>query len=166
MDVINIRRSVRSFSDKEITDEVIHEVIHAGIMAPSAKNQQPWEFIVIKNPETLKKLSEKLSPLYAKSKVTIILCMRKENLFSPTRREQDMSACMQNMMLKATELKVGSCWIGTYPDPNRMNPLIEILKIPANIEPFCGLVLGYPVDEDAFKEVQRQAIIHQEKYNA
>ena len=166
MEVINIRRSVRNFSDCEIKDEDIEKIIHAGIMAPSAKNQQPWEFIVINDKEILNKLSEKLSPLYAKSSVSIILCMRKTNLKSPTRVAQDMSACMQNMMLEATHLKIGSCWIGTYPDPLRMNPIVDLLNIPANIEVFCGLVLGYPKDKEIFKEVKREAIIHNNYYNA
>ena len=166
MDVIRVRRSVRVFSDQEILDEDINKIIEAGICAPSAKNQQPWEFIVIKDKNILNKLSEKLSPLYAKSKVTIILCQRKDGLSSPTRVAQDMSACMQNMMLEATKLGIGSCWIGTYPDLERMNPLIEELNIPSNIEPFCGLTLGYPLDENAFKEVKRTAKIHYNRYNA
>ena len=166
MDVIKIRRSVREFTDEEISSGDIAKIIEAGISAPSAKNQQPWEFIVIKDRTILNKLSEKLSPLYAKSKVTIILCMRKDNLKSPTRTAQDMSACMQNMMLEATDLGIGSCWIGTYPDLERMDPLVDILNIPANIEPFCGLVLGYPKDKSIFKEVKREAIIHNNYYNA
>ena len=166
MDVIKLRRSVRVFSNQEILDEDINKIIEAGICAPSAKNQQPWEFIVINDKEILNKLSEKLSPLYAKSKVSIILCMRKTNLKSPTRVAQDMSACMQNMMLEATHLNIGSCWIGTYPDPNRMLPLSTILQIPSDIEPFCGLVLGHPKDLTVFKEVEREAIIHYNKYNA
>lgn len=166
MDVIRLRRSVREFTSEEILDQDIDKIIEAGICAPSAMNQQPWEFIVIKDKEILNKLSEKLSPLYAKSKVTIILCQTKEGLKSPTRVAQDMSACMQNMMLEATKLGIGSCWIGTYPDPARMNPLVEILNIPGNIEPFCGLVLGHPLKDDAFKEVKRVAKVHYNKYNA
>lgn len=166
MDVIRLRRSVREFTDQEILAKDIDLIIEAGVCAPSAKNQQPWEFIVINDKNILNKLSEKLSPLYAKSKVTIILCQRKDNLKSPTRVAQDMSACMQNMMLEATKLGIGSCWIGTYPDLERMNPLVEILNIPENIEPFCGLVLGYPVKEDAFKETKRDKIVYYNKYNA
>ena len=166
MDTIRIRRSVREFTSEAISDSDIKKIIEAGICAPSAMNQQPWEFIVINQQEVLNKLSEKLSPLYAKSKVSIILCMRKNNLKSPTRTPQDMSACMQNMMLEATKLGIGSCWIGTYPDLNRMNPLREVLNIPSNIEPFCGLVLGYPASEDAFKPVSRTAKIHYNTYNA
>ena len=166
MEIIKLRRSVREYLDKEISDSDIDKIIEAGIMAPSAKNQQPWEFIVIKDKNTLTKLSEKLSPLYAKSNVTIILCMRNDDLFSPTRREQDMSACIENMMLEATYLGIGSCWIGTYPDPERMNPLIEILNIPDNVTPFCGLTLGYPAKEDIFKEVSRKSIVYKEKYGA
>lgn len=166
MEVIKVRRSVREFTDEEIADSDIKKIIEAGIAAPSAKNQQPWEFIVIKDRNILNKLSENLSPLYAKSKVTIILCMRKENLKSPSRTVQDMSACMQNMMLEATHLEIGSCWIGTYPDPLRMDPIVNLLNIPANIEVFCGLVLGYPKDKSVFKEVKREAIIHNNYYNA
>ena len=166
MEIIKVRRSVREFSDKEILDSDIRKIIEAGICAPSAMNQQPWEFIVIKDKDILNKLSEQLSPLYAKSKVSIILCMRKTNLKSPTRTPQDMSACMQNMMLEATNLKIGSCWIGTYPDPTRMQPLSTILNIPDDIEPFCGLVLGHPKDLTVFKEVERKAIIHNNYYNA
>ena len=166
MDTIRIRRSVREFTSEAISDSDIKKIIEAGICAPSAMNQQPWEFIVINQQEVLNKLSEKLSPLYAKSKVSIILCMRKNNLKSPTRTPQDMSACMQNMMLEATKLNIGSCWIGTYPDPARMNPLSTILNIPSDIEPFCGLVLGHPKDLEVFKEVKREAIIHYNSYNA
>ena len=166
MDVINRRRSVREFSSQEIEQEKIEQIIHAGVMAPSAKNQQPWEFIVINDKNILNKLSETLSPLYSKSKVTIILCQKKDGLKSPTRVAQDMSACMQNMMLEATKLGIGSCWIGTYPDPERMDPLVEVLNIPSNIEPFCGLVLGYPKDSNAFKETKRDKKVHYNKYNA
>ena len=95
MELIKIRRSVREFTDEKISDDDIKKIIEAGICAPSAMNQQPWEFIVINDKEILNKLSQHLSPLYAKSKVSIILCMRKTNLKSPTRVAQDMSACMQ-----------------------------------------------------------------------
>lgn len=166
MELIKKRRSVREFTDQEISDSDIQKILEAGVAAPSAKNQQPWEFIVIKDKSILNKLSETLSPLYAKSKVTIILCMRKDGLLSPSRPDQDMSACMQNMMLEATYLNIGSCWIGTYPDQSRMNPISETLNIPANIVPFCGLVLGHPAKEEVFKEVERKIIVHNNKYNA
>jgi nitroreductase len=166
MDVIRNRRSVREFTDQEIKQADIDKIIEAGICAPSAMNQQPWEFIVIDDKNILNKLSEKASLLYAKSKVTIVLCARKYDLKSPLRVAQDMSACMQNMMLEATKLGIGSCWIGTYPDPSRMNVLVDVLDIPNNMEPFCGLVLGYPKDKAIFKEVERVAKVHKNRYNA
>ena len=160
------RRSVRKYLSTKVKDEDVQKLLKAAMYAPSAINEQPWEFIVIKDKNTLNKLSEKLSPLYAKSNVTIILCMRDYDLKSPTRTIQDMSACMQNMMLEATHLGIGSCWIGTYPDQERMTPLIEILNIPSNVIPFCGLTLGYPAKADSFKEVSRKAIVYKEKYGA
>ena len=166
MEVIKIRRSVREFTNEDISDSDIRKIIEAGICAPSARNQQPWEFIVIRDKNILNKLSEKLSPLYAKSNVSIILCIRKDILKTPLMASQDMGACMQNMLLEATNLKIGSCWIGTYPDPIRMGYLSTVLNIPADIEPFCGLALGYPVDKEIFKEVERKATIHYNRYNA
>ena len=166
MEVIKIRRSVREFTNEDISDSDIRKIIEAGICAPSARNQQPWEFIVIRDKTILNKLSEKLSPLYAKSNVSIILCIRKDVLKTPLMASQDMGACMQNMLLEATNLKIGSCWIGTYPDPIKMGHLSTILNIPADIEPFCGLALGYPIDKEIFKEVERKAIIHYNIYNA
>ena len=91
---------------------------------------------------------------------------KKYILKTPLMASQDMGACMQNMLLEATNLKIGSCWIGTYPDPIRMGHLSTVLNIPADIEPFCGLALGYPVDKEIFKEVERKATIHYNRYNA
>ena len=121
MEVIKIRRSVREFTNEDIPDSDIKKIIEAGICAPSARNQQPWEFIVIRDKSVLNQLSEHLSPLYARSNVSIILCIRKDVLKTPLMASQDMGACMQNMLLEATNLKIGSYWIRISTNPTRTN---------------------------------------------
>ena len=158
--ILYTRRSIREFSSKEVSDDLILKIIDAGVQAPSAKNQQPWEFIVVNDKNLLKKISENGSPLYAKCDKAIILCFKNYDLKTPHMVIQDMSACCENMLLMATSLGVGSCWIGTYPHEDRKENLRKCLNIPANLEPFCAIVLGYPVQSDAFRMVERQAKIH------
>lgn len=96
------RRSIRKYKDKEIPDEVVAKLLHAAMQAPSANNQQPWEFIVVKNKETLKKISE-VQP-YAKmvkdAAVAIIVCGDLEKEVSKGRWVQDCSAATENLYLR------------------------------------------------------------------
>lgn len=163
-DSLYIRRSIREFTDEEVSNEDIMKLIEAGVCAPSAKNQQPWEFIVVDDHELLAKISENGSPLYAKCNKAIILCSNNTNLKTPLMVPQDMAACCENILLKATELKIGSCWIGTHPHPDRIENLRKCLNIPAHLDPFCGIVLGYPKKEGVFSPISRQAIVHKNKF--
>lgn len=166
MKELYIRRSVREFSEKEVSLELVNEIIKAGVMAPSARNQQAWEFIIVSDKALMNKISENASPLYGKANKVIVPCINKSKLLTPGMVTFDLGACIENMLLKATELKIGSCWIGTYPDPTRMQNLIDCLDIPEGIDPVCGIALGYPRNEEAFKEAERSAIIWHNKYNA
>ena len=163
-DTIYVRRSIRQFTNQIVSEDIIKKIIEAGICAPSARNQQPWEFIVVDDANLLAKISENGSPLYKLCNKAIILCINNTNLKTPLMVSQDMSACCQNMLLKATELGVGSCWIGTYPHPDRMENIRNCLNIPAHLEPFCGIVLGYPAKEGAFEPISRQAIVHHNQF--
>ncbi len=162
--VLYTRRSVREFRDEAIPNELLLKIINAGICAPSARNQQPWEFIIVDDKSLLMKISENGSPLYAKCNKAIILCFKNYDLKTPHMVIQDMGACCENMLLMATSLGIGSCWIGTYPHEDRKENLRKCLNIPANLEPFCGIVLGYPAQDDTFKEVTREAKIYYNRF--
>ena len=162
--ILYSRRSVREFSDKEVANDLLLKIIDAGIKAPSAKNQQPWEFIVVDDKNLLDKISENGSPLYAKCNKAIILCFKNYDLKTPHMVIQDMGACCENMLLMATSLGIGACWIGTYPHEDRRQNLRQCLNIPDNLEPFCAIVLGYPAKDDAFKEVSRTAKVYYNRF--
>lgn len=127
------------------------------MQAPSAGNQQPWEFIVVQDKNTLEKLS-RLSP-YAKpaarAPLALVLLANKEVLRFPEYWEQDMSAATQNALLEAVELGLGTVWLGVAPDKDRMDYVKELFNLPEEIKPFCVLAIGYPASGQENKFIDR-----------
>ena len=153
---IFIRRSVRQFDTRLIEEEKIEKILRAGMQAPSAKNQQPWEFIVVTDKAVLKEMSE-FSP-YAKmlpqAAAAVVVLSRTEGVsldYSP----QDLGAATENILLEAVSLGLGGVWMGCMPGRERMDFIARLLKIPDNILPFGVVALGYPLNEDANRFIDR-----------
>lgn len=160
MDIINKRRTVRSFKKDDVSNEDIKELIYAAMQAPSARNQQPWSFIVIKNKETIEKLSKttlSAHPLLG-ANVVVAFIINKDDLTSPKYVEQDMGACIENFMLKACEKNLGCVWIGGYPNEDRTKPVNEILNVLEGYEAFALVGVGYPLKDDAFRTLPERFI--------
>jgi len=158
LEIINLRRSVRSFKDIPVEDEKIEKLLRAAMQAPSANNQQPWYFLVIKNKAKLKEL-DVVSRVVPNAQVAILLLNRKENLLSPGRVSSDMAAATQNILLEATYLELGSCWIGLYNDGEdkfgKVANCRKICNIPDEYDLYSMVAIGYPEDEDANKFINR-----------
>lgn len=146
MDPIFKRVSVRKFAEKPIENEKLERLLRAAMAAPSAGNQQPWEFYVTTNPETLAGLSQ-CSP-YAKptarAALAIVPAMRTEGVHFPECAMQDMSAATENILLEAVQLDLGAVWQAVAPFDDRVEKVRAILDMPQNLEPFCIIALGYP----------------------
>lgn len=158
METINIRRSIRNYCNKEVEKEKIISILKASMQAPSARNQKPWEFLVITNKEKLKRCSQELpnTKMLFNASCAIIYMTDKRNLLVPTMYSQDLSACVLNGLLEATEQRIGSCWCGIYPDEVRMNKVKEIFSIDEDyLEPFAIVAIGYPLDNEDFKFINR-----------
>ncbi len=168
MNEIFTRRSVRKFLNKSIKDEDIELIIKAGVMAPSAKNQQPWEFIVTKSDNVKQEIAgvSAYSKFIKEAALVITLIMRNDALTTPDMVQQDMSLCAQNMMLEARHLGIGSCYVGVYPKEERISYLEKTLNIKPSHTPFCILAFGYPKEENAFKYLERDYLskVHEEKF--
>ncbi len=161
MNSIFHRTSVRNFSERPVEQEKITRILQAAMAAPSAGNQQPWEFYVVKNKQVLEKLSE--SSPYADSlkraSVAIVACYRKEIKY-PEYAEIDLSCSVQNIMLEADELELGSVWLGIAPIKARMNHVRLILDVPLNLEVFAIIPFGYPLKEAKQKNRFDESRIH------
>jgi nitroreductase len=164
MDAIATRRSVRTYTDKAVDAEQIEKIIKAGMMAPSAGNQQPWHFIVVRDQEKLKLIPDfhPYASMLKKVSVAIVVCGNPNGKKWPDFWVQDCSAALQNMLLAARDSGLGTVWVGVYPLEDRMKGLRKLFDIPEDIYPFAIVPIGWP-DSD-FKAMERYnaSLVHNE----
>ena len=149
MNALFKRASVRKYTDEPVDDETVRQLLRAGMAAPSASNQQPWEFYVVRDPEKLAALSQ-VSPYTGMTKdaaVAIVPCIRVEQLKMDPMVDQDMGACVENILLEAVELGLGAVWQGIYPIRPLINAVRAILDVPVRLDPFCLIAIGHPAVE-------------------
>lgn len=139
IDAIKLRRSVRAYTPDPIPDEILKQILEAGRMAPSANNQQPWHFIIVKDAQKRIIMSEeKYAKFLRESPVVIVGCGDRED--SPDWYPIDVSIAMENMVLAATAEGLGTCWVGSF-DEKRIR---ELLRIPERYKIISLLAVGYP----------------------
>ena len=162
METIYKRRSVRKYTETPVTDAQVKQIIRAGMAAPSAKNSQEWVFIVLREPEIYKTFSEVHVNAFAMktAQAAILVCADLSKDQDPGQGWwiQDCSAAMENMLLEATDLGLGSLWLGVHPKPERIACLKEVCKLPEGIEPLGIVALGEPTKDrpaiDRYLEAQ------------
>ena len=127
LEFLKSRRSIRNFQEKEIPDNELKMILEAGRWAPSGSNKQPWQFIIIKNKEILKKISE--TAIYGKfiKKVPVAVAIVGKISENPNWYVQDTTLASMNMMLMAFSLNIGTCWIGSM-DREKAKELLELGK--------------------------------------
>ena len=156
------RVSIRKYEAKPVEKEKLLQILKAGMQAPSAKNQQPWEFYVISNPEKIQQLSE-ISPFSgcaAGAPVLIVPVYRKSGLTAQAFAQIDMAIAQENMWLETDSLGLGGVWLGVAPEQKRMNKVREILELPDTVEPFSVFALGYPAEQRNQKDRFDESRIH------
>ncbi len=168
--IIFRRASVRKYTDQLVTEEQIEMLMKAAMAAPSAKNCQPWEFIVVQNKETFKRIMEyhPYSSMLKEAALAIIVCANTEKE-SPDLKGldfwiQDCSASTQNILLQAAEMGLGGVWLGVYPKDKLVEETKKLFNLPKNIIPFSIISIGYPAQEIIPKDKFDKTKIHYEKW--
>ncbi len=162
--IIHSRYSCRRFQKKALSRELIETVIKAGMQAPSAKNERPWEFIAVTEKETLRKMAE-ASPYancLSQAPAAVLVMADMERTGDGAWWIQDISACIENMLLKAVDLGLGSVWLGMYPRQDRVKYLKELFQLPSNLIPAAVLPLGYPLEPGMGQDRYEKERIHWE----
>ena len=159
------RRSIRKYTEKEISKEDIEKLLKAGMNAPSAHNKKPYQLIVVQNKETLKKLSDTciFSKMLEGANAAIVVCSSADDKETPY-WQADCGAVTENILLEATSLGIGSCWLGGYPDLEKTGKEKEILGIPEEYKLFCTISLGYPAEERKPNDNYYPEKVHYEKF--
>lgn len=149
MENIFHRVSIRKYEDRPVEKEKILQILKAGMQAPSACNQQPWEFYVVTDKEKIRKLSgaTPYSGCAAGAPVVIVPVYRKKGLVVQAMAQIDMSISQENIWLETDALGLGGVWIGIAPMQDRMDEVHDMLELPENVEVFSLFSLGYPAEK-------------------
>jgi nitroreductase len=167
LDIIYKRRSIRVFERREVEKEKLLELLQAGMAAPSASNGQPWEFVVVTDPEILAKLQGKLEhgKYNAPAAIAVLANLgiaKKESSFRFW--VQDCSAAVENILVAAAGLGLGSVWIGAYPKEDVTHALHEILGVPEDIHILNLIYVGYSAEEKPPRTQFEEARVHWQQY--
>ncbi len=169
MKCIMERASVREFRPDPVQDMLVDEILQAGIAAPSAGNCQDWDFIVVRRPESRKRLAEAAmgQTMLEKAPLVIVVCanMRKAGRYGERGRNlyslQDSAAACQNIMLAAWDRGLGSCWVGGFDE----GAVREALAIPEHVRPVAMIPIGYPsVKPQKPERWPLKDFVHQERF--
>ena len=141
------RRSVRTFLDKEVDNDLINEIIKAGSYAPSGLNNQPWRFVIIKDTDVKTSISKltHYSKIILSAKLLIGVMLDKGDSYHREKDIQAVGACIQNMLLAIHSLDLGAVWLGEIlKSKEKFN---EILSIDDSMELMAVIALGHKSDE-------------------
>lgn len=169
LDNLMTRTSIRSYQSRPVEDEKIEKLLRAAMAAPSSGNKQPWKFVVIKDKQTLKRISEHFNTMKMaeNASVAIVVCGDMNNTFPADGRDywvEDTSAASENLLLAAHGLGLGAVWCGIYPMQKRIEYLKELLQLPENIVPLNVIPIGYPAEAPTPKDKWKTENIHYEQW--
>jgi nitroreductase len=162
LEAIHTRRSIREYLDKPIPEELVTKLLAAAMAAPSARNQQPWEFVVITDKSLLGK-TPSINPytqMAVDAPLAILVCGNLHIETSPGYWVVDCAAAVQNMLLCAHALGLGAVWTGTYPNEERMDGYTELFNLPEHVVPHTLVVIGYPAQQLSPEDRFRPERIH------
>ncbi len=158
LECILTRRSIRSYTDQDVPDDALNKVLEAGRWAPSASNRQPWEFIVIRDKDTLKEIAKhaRYGKFIPEAPLAIAV------VTNPSTRWHiiDGSTAIQNMALVAWDMGIGTCWIGSL----EREEVKKILGIPGNLHLLSVLPFGYPASVGRSSRKELSPMLHQERW--
>lgn len=165
-DIILTRRSIRHFTDQKISEKQIETILKAAMYAPSARNEQPWHFIVVEQKDTLAKIAivHPYAKMLNEAALAILVCADEKLEKSAGYWSTDCAAATQNILLSAHALGLGSVWLGVYPREERMNDIRKLFALPQNIHPFSLVALGYPNETKEYPQRFNTDRIHFNKW--
>jgi nitroreductase len=145
LEAIFTRRSVRKFLPKTVNAETVEKILQAAMSAPSARNGQPWHFLVIDQREILDTLAEAnpYAAMCREAALAIIPCVDLGALVTQEFWPLDLAAATENILLAVRALGLGAVWCGVYPNPEHTSSISNLLNLPEKVVPFAIIPIGY-----------------------
>jgi len=164
LDALLTRRSIRRFTGEDVDESAVTKMISAATAAPSAMNQQPWSFVVLRDADLQKRIPE-IHPHAAMAKqapVSIVLCGDLTNIQRQEFLAQDCAAATENLLLAAHALGLGAVWCGIHPNEDRESDFRSLLGLPESVVPFAVIPIGHPAEEKPPSERYDPSRVHRD----
>jgi nitroreductase len=162
------RRSVRKFQKKEVPDNLVTDLLEAGMAAPSACAKDPWQFIVVRDAATRARLTEALpnGQMLKESPVGIVVCgdLGRAHDKQLSYLLQDCSAAIENLLLAASMLGLGAVWLGVHPREERIAHVRKMFNLPESIVPVAAIAVGWPAQSPEARTRHTASAVHKEKW--
>lgn len=169
LETIFRRRSIRKYTDQPVETEKLETLLKAAMAAPSATNNQPWEFVVVTDADLLAALRKKLLFGNYQAPAAIIVCANpkgKRGLVGKLYWVQDCSAAMENILLAAAGLGLGSVWIGVHPRQQVAASVRAVAGIPEDVHVLGIAYIGYPAEEKEARTQYNPDLVFWQKYGS
>ena len=166
LEAIRTRRSIRKYRKDPIPEDLVHELLAAAMQAPSARNAQPWHFIVIDDHSLLVEYAAEHvnARMASQAPLAILVCADLGLELSAGYWPVDCAAAAENLLLAAHSLGLGAVWTGVYPREERMATLRELCQLPDQVMPHSLIVLGYPAETGQSQDRYRADRVHRNRW--
>jgi nitroreductase len=148
LECIHARRSIRKYTAEPVSEADVTELLGAAMAAPSAGNQQPWHFVVIRDRRVLDAIPEfhPHAKMVGEASVGILVCGDPTLEKHPGYWVQDCAAATENLLLAIVAKGLGGVWTGVYPRMDRVDGFRRLVGIPAHVIPFAFIPIGHPAE--------------------
>jgi nitroreductase len=166
MDAILSRRSIRRYTSQPVSDELVKELLDAAMSAPSAGNEQPWHFVVIRDRKILGEIPKihPYSQMLKEAPVAILICGDEQLQKYPGYWVQDCSAATENLLIAVNAKGLGAVWLGIYTVEDRVAGLRKLLGMPENVIPFSLISIGYPAEQKPPANRYNETRVHLDRW--
>jgi len=166
-DLLNLmysRRTIREYTEEPVSDEQAEAILMAAMAAPSARNLQPWHFVVVRKRKLLDKLAKvhKYAYMLEKAPLAFVVCGDQE--VSEQHWVEDTCAATQNLLLAATAVGLGGVWISVYPKKKHQKYVRELLDIPEHVGVLCLVAMGHPAEKKEARTQYDPKCVHQDQW--
>ncbi|MHB8131910.1 MAG: nitroreductase family protein [Mobilitalea sp.] len=168
LEAIFNRRSIRDYTEEQVTDAEIEILLKAAFSAPTAVNVQPWEFVVINEKEVLDKIKDKMLFARYNAPMGIVICGNMKYALKSQDKDLwicDCSAAIENMLLAATDIGLASVWIGIYPIQSRMATMQKLIDLPEHVKPLGMVYFGHGTYQEPGRCRYNEKAIYWQKYD-
>jgi nitroreductase len=161
------RRSIRKYQEREVEKENLELLLRAAMAAPTACNNQPWEFVVVTDAERMDQFRKSMPFGKHNAPCAIVVCANPAIGRNPACGNfwvQDCSAAVENILIAAVGLGLGTVWLGTYPIRPLMTTVSKIAGLPRLVKPLAVIYVGYPAEEKEARSQYEERRVHWQKY--